>query len=379
MIFSNNLARATVFLVVVSWMPAVGSAQLSENEVAQFLPAKSVLVVSFNMEAILESLDEEAAILNKFRQRQSASLLDFTEIKQRLIVVFSSELDEITPLDFPLVTFDRYPDEVAREKILESANKQNPELVLYEPTTLDGVDLLVGKYQMDFGGMSLSESAFYFPKADMVGSGSLPVIKELLGEQSQDAEGAEFTIDLDLEAEFHLILESGKNLTQISEVATILNMLASDMQIPIPDGGSLIEMVEALDRLEIIFDADRMTPFQASLKFNSEETAEQVEQLINAGMQTLPALFTMLESEPLPEEMKDDLNLFLNLAKQSHQELKVERAGDAIDISLSGVEGLDKLPAHVARFSMQQQINIDKLKQEFGDIEVELSVDDDDR
>ena len=374
MFISKKLTAIATLFILVFYFPAVGSAQLSENEVIQYLPSKSVAVVNLNMAAILDSLGEDADLLENFRQRKSASLLDFTEVKQRLMVLFDADSNELTPLDSPFIMFDRFADEVDRTRFLESANKQNPEIMIYEPITFDGEDLLVGKYQIDFGGITPSESAFFFPKEDMVAFGSLPVIKILLKEQPQNEEVPEFTIDLDLEAEFHMILEGGEKLTRISSFAPFLQALKHSATPITPEGVDLIEVFEALERLDLRFDSGQMTPLDVSLRFNSEQPAGQVEQLINMGLQAAPALFTMLEAEPVPSGLDDDFALLIDLVKRSHQHLQVERDGSTIEIKLAGVDGLDKLPAQIARFVMRQQINIDELKSQFDAVEVELDL-----
>jgi len=374
MLISKKLTAITNLLILVFFFPTVGSAQLSENEVIQFLPSKSVAVVNLNIEAVLESLGDDADLLEKFRQRKSASLLDFTEVKQRLMVLFDAESDELTPLDSPFLMFDRFADEVDRTRFLESANKQNPEIMIYEPITFDGEDLLVGKYQIDFGGITPSESAFFFPKEDMVALGSLPVIKILLKEQPQNEEVPEFTIDLDLEAEFHLILVGGEKLTRISSFAPFLQALKLSATSITPEGVDLIDVFEALERLEVRFDSGQMTPLDISLRFNSDQTAGQVEQLINMGLQAAPALLAMLEAEPVPSGLDDDFALLIDLVKRSHKDLQVERDGSTIEIKLAGIDGLDKLPAQIARFVIRQQMNIDELKYQFDAVEVELDL-----
>lgn len=372
-------ASVTTLLLISLLLPAHAAAQLSENEVVQFVPSKSIMVANLNVETILDSLSEEADLLGEFRKRDSASLLDFTEKKQRLIVMFDPELNDPNPLDLPFVILDRFADKIEPAKILNAANQQNPGFETFEATTSDGVEMLIGKYGIEFEGMHLSENAFCFPKEDMVASGTLPVIKAFMADQSQDEDGPTCIDELDWEAEFHMILEGDKNMMQISGVPEIVDSMNAGGVWSIPGGGSLKEALESLDRLEVLFNSEQMMPLQVSLKFDSERSAEQIEELIEIGMQSAPAFFTMAQSEPAPKGIEDDIKSLLDLAKKAHQEIQVERDGVSIEMTLSSIEGLGEMPALILRLYMKQQMAIDKMKADFEHIEADLRIDDNQR
>ena len=139
---------------------------------------------------------------------------------------------------------------------------------------------------------------------------------------------------------------------------------------------SLVDMLEGLNRAELIVNFEDMTPIQATIEMSSESLAEELESLIQIGIQAAPALIMMgesqLDAEEVPEGFEDiaaSIKKMLTLVKKGVGEIQVERDGKNLELRVSSVDGLETLPGLLFESALGQQMQVEKIMEEFQDIE----------
>ncbi|MDG2012176.1 MAG: hypothetical protein P8J33_01635 [Pirellulaceae bacterium] len=384
--FASKKQTALFVILVMTWVvPRANYAQLSENEMAQYLAPKTFIAINLNMEAIVAGLGENNELLEEFRARDAANLWDPQNAIQILMILTNDELETVSPFDMPFATLTRYADVIDQASYLEVKNKMNGGLETFEPQSLDGQDLMVGQYSTEFGGGGyMPTNAFFFPVEDIVVNGALPMMKAMLGNQKEGNEGPEFVSNLNFEAEFHCILEDGNKFMTLPMFADIFSNIGGPDVNPNIAVADPIEMIEAVQRLEILFDSNQPTPLQATVELVTEKSAKQLEELIKVGIQAAPAFLVTAESgleagmedAPYNEKMVQKASHFIELAKTAIKELKVDRKGSTIQIELAGIEGLKELPSELMSLFMLQQIEQDQLHVELEKM-IELEIRDD--
>ncbi|MDG1808313.1 MAG: hypothetical protein P8I27_10465 [Pirellulaceae bacterium] len=368
--FASTKQIALLVMLAVTWVaPNTNHAQLSENEVVQHLSPKTFMVVNFNIEAITAGLGENNEVLQKYRARDAASSLDNPNAKQILMFLTDDKLDPAAPFNIPFATLIRYPDTIDQEFYLAAKNKRNSEWETFAPQSLDGQDLVVGQYSEHIGDMQIPNNAYFFPVEDMVVEGTLPMMKAMLVNQTEGNEGPEIASNVNFEAEFHCIFEDGSKLMSVPMLSTVFEQMLGTASLPIPSGGDPVEIIEAMRRLEVLFDSNETPTLKATIEFSTEKAAKQVEELIQVGMQAAPALIMMAEAAIREDAniTKEDLQQMepvIELAKAAIKELKIERNESTIQIELAAVDGLKKFPADLMTILMIQEMEIDRITAE---------------
>ena len=116
MLFANG--RALALCLVATFMmlsPTALRGQLSEGEMTRFMPTETFLLVSINMETVMQGVDKDSDLLKKFRTREKFSPTDFTEVSQYLMLVTANEFENASEYDLPGAIITRYAEAVDRD------------------------------------------------------------------------------------------------------------------------------------------------------------------------------------------------------------------------------------------------------------------------
>ena len=340
-------------------------AQLSETQTLDYVPVDSFLVVSLNMKSLFEGMDTEHPIIKQYLERDSSkNAFEFDRMAQQLTFLTSATGEEENQYSFPGGSITRFNDSLDPQEWLKKSEMQQPFAKLeFETEKYKEHELHIGTFDFGEGVVVGTEGmAFVFPNEETVISASESVLKGMLDQYEGD-KSSELASKLDSEVDVHFLMGSGSKLTEIP----MFDLVAGG--IPIPD---LRETLESIESIELIGDMDQMTPVTGTVVCNSTEAAIKLEELLKTGLQAVPALVMLGESQvdevsdfgEIFEPMKEDIRSLLKLADTAAKEISITRNDQTLEIQLGNVEGLDQLPNKLIVLMFGQQMAMEKMMEE---------------
>ena len=195
----------------------------------------------------------------------------------------------------------------------------------------------------------MSHTAIWFPSDNTVVSSTLGMARQMIeGESADSSIGAELAGQIDTSAALHLIFEDGQRLFEMPllrdhEAGGYDLPLIFDARVP-----GYHDLLRSVERLEITLDYDAMVPLTASLRMSTTEDARTVEQFMQAGRLMAPGVFEQARQNINPDD--PDTQLFgefpaaLDFCETAIKELQLTREDRMIQLQLSEVDGLERLP-----------------------------------
>lgn len=371
---------AALLVGVCCALPIAANAQLSESEVTQYVPAEAFLVLSMNMETVMQKVDPDGKILKQYRERDRFSSIDFTETSQYLMIV-TGGVEPENEYDLPALMITRYGETLQPEAYNKHASEQGFGLTMtYESEAYKDHEIYLGSYEQADGTIVMgSTSAHFFPGDNLVAAGTESVIKAVIDSLGDDSPGQELAGNLNMDAELHLLIDDGNNIVKAPFFEMMLGELTQELGLP--GGVDARELLESLERLELIVDSSQMVPVQATIEMKSEGSAEKVEELIRTGLQAAPGLLMMGESalddaiENEQEEIApvgDLMKRLVALGKTAVEDIQVERNGGTIQIQLGNIDGLDQLPQDAITLGAWQSLQMEKRMENFQTLDIGL-------
>ena len=373
------LRKTVLFLLLATWLCSSAlNAQSSETQHSEFVPAKTFSAISINLEKVVQSLPEDSTIITKYRQRKSFSKLDFSEANRINVLLTSDTSDQEYASPFLLgMSYNHELDQQAtaayflNSGMLVIDSEAQPEKEVYETAAHNGHAYL---RKAEGGGNNGIPDAIFFSNETTMLVGNQDFLLKALEGESDPSDGKDLVGNIDSDFELHMLIEDGSKILSLPGVRYTGDTM-------LPNGSSLIDMLEGLNRAELIVNFEDMTPIQATIEMSSESLAEELESLIQIGIQAAPALIMMGESqlgaETVPEGFEDtvaNVKKLLTLAKKGVGEIQVDRDGKNLELRVSGFDGLETLPGLLFESVMAQQMQIETIMEEFEEFGGEFGV-----
>ncbi len=371
------LRKTALFLLLATWLCSSSlNAQSSETQQSEFVSAKTFMAISINMEKVVQSLPEDSTIITKYRQRKSFSKLDFSETNRINVFLTSDTSDQeyATPFLLGLSYNDELDQQATAAYFLSGGmsiaidGEVQREEEVYETATHNGhAYLRKANGEENYG----NPDAIFFSNESTMLMGNQDFLLKALEGESDSSDGKDLVGNIDSDFELHVLIEDGSKILSLPDMEFI-------GETALPNGSSLVDMLEGLNRAELIVNFEDMTPIQATIEMSSESLAEELESLIQIGIQAAPALIMMGESQldaeevPVPEGFEDiaaSIKKMLTLVKKGVGEIQVERDGKNLELRVSSVDGLETLPGLLFESALGQQMQVEKIMEEFQDIE----------
>jgi len=359
-----------VMMVLLTQSVSVSEAQMSESETTQYAPSGTFLFVSLNMERILEQIDLNQSVLKKFRARKNFSSTDLTETQRVLMLLTESVADEPDEMDIPGVLIQRFKSDIDKSAFLTKMEGQSFGGLEFEKIEYGDHEFMQGKLNSPDGVMVVGGTpAYLFTQSDIVASSNDQLIRQMIDTHQDDTVGKEFLANIDTQAEIHFLMEDGKKLAALPA----FRFMTEFMNVP---GFDIPELINSIERVEVVADTEQMTPVQGTLEMTTEKAAEEAEDLIKALLQAAPGVLMMGKGELDAAIERDDkqiagmvepLKELIQLGEKAVAEIEVSRDGSQVNIELGSIDGLDKLANNMVIAIANQQMIIEEIMIEFGE------------
>jgi hypothetical protein len=332
------------------------------------------------MQTVMDNVDQDSPLLKKFRERETFSATDFSEASQYLFLV-TGGVEPENDFDLPFQMIARFAEGLEADAWIRRFNDERTGLK-YQAESWHDHEIHVGRHEPRENVVVMGPTpACYFPGNGIVAMAPERVLHAMIDGLDEDSPGQELAGNLNSGAELHLLIDEGSRIVQSPFFKMMLEGLSNELTLP--GGVTLMGVLEDLRRLEMVFDSGQMVPLQATIEMKTDAAAENIEQLIQTGLQAAPALLMMAEAELNAQADRDqeeirsilgDFRSMIELGKRSVKEIQVERDGDRLEIRLSNVEGLEKFPQQVVNYVAWQMMMFEKMAAAFERFEDDEAV-----
>jgi Tol biopolymer transport system component len=320
----------------------------SETHPTRFVPADTYAAMSINWGRILEKVDFDEPLLTQLRQLDHIDQLYFEDSKpERIIMLFLSQIDEKTRVASPAGTllqfdapleprafFDRMHDSKYFETVQEEYKGQQTHVRRWSSGIHKGTE---------------SRGIWFFSDKNVVAKGSRHVVRQMIDGEPVKSVGKELVNDLDPKAELHFVLENNGNI-DAGMLASVFGHFD-----PLPDR-IVAQALRDAKRVEVLLNYAERMPINVTIEMKDDESTDRLMELIKGVLAEAPGILDAIEEHEIPREaeIQPPFRELIALGRTAVKEMKVERDGTTIRMTLNQVQGLEKLPQAYLTWSMIQ-------------------------
>ena len=323
-------------------------AQPRESEPPQLVPASTYAAMSLNMRAILKKVDLDDPLIVGLRQVSNVEtgFLDDPKL-QRTVVLFSSQLDEDSHSGSSSGVLSQFEAPISPQAYFDRMRVSK----YYEFTREDYRGQQIHVPRLSKGKRTLREpsNVWLFPEQNAVASGPRHVVEQMIDGKSSTSEGKDLVSKLDPKAEMHFILESNKVISP--------RVLASTLGRfdPLP-ARLLADALQNAKRIEVLLNYADEVPVQVTIEMKDGPSMDGLMEQIKGLLAEASGILDSLEEHEIPREaaVQPPFLELIALGRTAVKELKLERDGTTIRLTLGDVKGLEKLPQAYLTMSMIQ-------------------------
>jgi len=324
------------------------NAQAPESRSTRFVPASTYAAMSLNMRAILKRVDLDDPLIAMLSQLPhiDTGFLDDPRLA-RSVTMFPSRVEENAHPASPCGVLMQYEAPATPKAFFNRMR-----LSKYSQFTKEDYkaqQIHVRRWSQGIRKGRESKVVWFFPEENVVASGTRHVVQQMIDGDSAKSGGKEVVSSLNPKAELHFILEGNDKVG----ARMMASMFGHFDPLPARPFG---EALQDAKRAEVLFSYAEKVPIQVTIEMKDAESMDRLMELIKVGVAEAPGILDALEEHEIPREEKAQppFRELIALGRTAVQELKVERDGTTLRMTLGHVAGLEKLPQAYLTWSMIQ-------------------------